>query len=117
MYIYMASCNCLHDVTAVILAEALSRAESAHPGLDYTFCVVAAEIAMFKVFCVMDSVGKTAGKGSSRQYWSETVSVLKGVNIELHVRFQQGAGLQTLVRVAMEEPHLSSFDLLLVLSL
>ena len=49
MYIYMASCNCLHDVTAVILAEALSRAESAHPGLDYMCCVVAAEIAMFKV--------------------------------------------------------------------
>ena len=55
---------------------------------------------MSKMLCVMDSVGKTAGKGQNRQYWKDSVWALQKEGIAVTVVFWQGATVQQLVELA-----------------
>ena len=69
---------------------------------------------MVRCLCVMDSIGKTIGSGASRQYWKEVAEVLRQHhNMELHVSFHQGAGLQALCQEAVGIGDMYDFQLLL----
>ena len=62
----------------------------------------------------MDSIGKVAGTGASRQYWPQVVERLQQHhNIELHVEFVFGGGLHELCQKAVGNDNTYDFHLLL----
>ena len=68
----------------------------------------------------MDSIGKTAGTGRSRQYFGEVRKILEQHHqIELDVLFHQGAGLTDLIFAALskiESNQANEYDVILLLS-
>ena len=62
-----------------------------------------------KYLCVLDSIGKTAGSGASRQYWRNVETNLKTQGIDITVRLEQGAGFERLVQLALEAVENESF--------
>ena len=68
------------------------------------------------VLCVMDSVGKTAGKGARRQFHQVVAQRLEQhCQIELDVIFRQGARLGDLISAALSRP-VDGYDMTLLLS-
>ena len=69
---------------------------------------------MVRCLCVMDSIGKTAGAGASRQYWKDAKNVLRqNHNMDLDVKFLPGAGLHELCEQAIGVDDTYDYQLLL----